>query len=93
MEKANTMADCFIKEASVLYQSGTVQVMDKAVLPKSPVKPVPLKNAIIAFALGIIVSLGIVFLKVYLDTSIKNEKDVEKYINLPIIGVIPHYDK
>ena len=92
MKKANTMADCFIKEASRLYLTGTVQIMDKAVLPKSPVKPLPLKNAAIAFALGLIVSIGLVVLKVYTDTSLKNEKDIEKYIGLPVMGVIPQYN-
>lgn len=93
MNKANTMAECFIEEASVLYPTGTVQIMDKAILPKTPVKPVPQKNAAIAFVLGLMVSFGIVFLKVYMDTSLKDEKDVEKYIGLPIMGVIPQYDK
>lgn len=91
MNKANTMAECFIKEASVLYPTGTVQILDKAILPKSPVKPVPLKNAAIAFVLGLVVSFGIVFFTVYMDTSLKNEKDVEKYIGLPVMGVIPQY--
>lgn len=93
MNKANTMADCFITTASVLYPTGTVQIMDKAILPKAPVKPVPLKNAAIAFALGLMVSFGIVFLTVYMDTSLKDEKDVEKYIGLPVMGVIPQYDR
>lgn len=91
MNKANTMAECFIKEASVLYPTGTVQILDKAILPKSPVKPVPLKNAAIAFVLGLVVSFGIVFFTVYMDTSLKNEKDVEKYIGLTVMGVIPQY--
>lgn len=91
MNKANAMAECFIKKASVLYPTGTVQVMDKAILPKAPVKPSPKKDAAIGFVLGLIVSFGIVFLTVYMDTSLKNEKDVEKYIGIPVIGVIPQY--
>lgn len=90
MNKVNTMAECFIKEASMIYPTGTVQIMDKAILPKAPVKPLPKRNAAIAFALGLMISLGIVFLTVYMDTSIKDEKDVEKHIGLPVMGSIPN---
>lgn len=86
---ANTLTECFITEAARLFQSGTVQVMDKAQLPSSPVSPNPKKNAIIGFAIGIVVSLGIIFLMAYLDDTLKDEKEVTSITGLPVLGVIP----
>ena len=35
------------------------------------------------------VSVGIVFLMEYLDNTIKTETDIEKYLQLPVLGTIP----
>lgn len=86
---ANTMTECFITEAARIFPTGTVQVMDRAQLPSSPVRPVPARNAMIGFAIGLVVSLGIVFLMAYLDDTIKNEKEVASITGLPVMGVIP----
>ena len=39
--------------------------------------------------LGIMVSVFIVFLLEYLDNTIKTSEDVEKYLELNVIGIIP----
>ena len=85
----NTHAEVFIREAARLYPTGNVQIMDEAAVPESPVKPRPLLNMAIAFFLGIMVSLGVTFLLEYMDSTIKTEDDVEKYLGLPVIGIIP----
>lgn len=86
---ANAVADSFIEESKKIYPSGNIQIMDRAAYPKSPIKPRPLLNIAIAFFLGLMISLGIVFLIEYMDNTIKTENDVEKYLDLPVIGIIP----
>jgi len=39
------------------------------------------------------IGLGIVFLIEYLDNTIKTPNDVERYLELPIIGAIPNMDE
>lgn len=81
--------EAFLKEAMVQFPSGTVKIMDTAVVPEHPSKPNKKLNVAIAFFLGLMVSAGIVFLIEYMDNTIKTENDVEKYIGLPVIGMIP----
>jgi capsular polysaccharide biosynthesis protein len=86
---ANVLAQSFIEESKRLYPTGNIQIMDTASFPKGPVKPKPMLNIAIAFFLGIMISLGLVFLLEYMDNTIKTENDVEKYLDLPVLGVIP----
>ena len=90
-QMANTLTDKFINEAQRLYPSENVQVMDKAQIPINPVKPQKALNLVIAFVMGLMVSVGITFLLEYLDTTLKTEKDIENYLGLSVIGVIPRH--
>lgn len=85
----NTVTEAFIIEAMKQFPSGTVKIMDPAVIPEHPSKPNKKLNVAIAFFLGLMISVGIVFLIEYMDNTIKTENDVEKYIGIPVIGVIP----
>jgi capsular polysaccharide biosynthesis protein len=86
---ANVLAQTFIEESQKLYPTGNIQIMDTASYPKGPIKPKKALNIAIAFFLGLMVSLGIVFLLEYMDNTIKTENDVEKYLDLPVLGIIP----
>jgi capsular polysaccharide biosynthesis protein len=47
-------------------------------------------NVAIAAVLGVMIGLFVVFLIEYLDNKIKTPQDIEKYLGLPILGVIPN---
>lgn len=47
----------------------------------------------VAFFLGVMVSLGIIFLIEYTDNTLKTEDDIEKYLGLPVIGLISKQTK
>lgn len=58
-----------------------------------PVWPNPVMNVAISFILSIMLGVGVVFLLEHLDDSIKNEDDVERYIQLPTLAVIHRVEK
>lgn len=89
MNIVNTLSETFIEESKRIYPDGNVQVIDKAVLPENPVKPNKKINIAISFFLGIMVSLGLAFLLEYMDNTIKTESDIERYLGIPVIGIIP----
>ncbi|SKA88660.1 Capsular polysaccharide biosynthesis protein [Caloramator quimbayensis] len=91
METVNTLSEVFIREAMRLYPTGNVQIIDSATIPDSPIKPNKRLNIAIAFVLGLMISLGLVFLLEYMDNTIKTEDDVEKYLDIPVIGIIPKH--
>lgn len=82
----------FISESKELIPNGNVQVIQKPQLPEKPVSPNKKLNILIAFVLGIMVGVGVVLLLEYLDNTFKSREELEKTLDLPIIGAIPDYD-
>ncbi|MDO7204752.1 GNVR domain-containing protein [Paraclostridium bifermentans] len=68
-------------------------MIDKGIVPKTPIKPNKVMNIAIAAVLGIMISLFVIFLLEYLDNKIKVPQDIEKHLGLPLLGVIPHENK
>lgn len=89
---ANMMAQKFSDSVVQIKKIDSVSIVDKAVAPTNPVKPKKTLNVLIAFAVGLMASVGLAFLLEYLDNTIKSTKDVEDILGLPVLGVIPHYD-
>lgn len=81
----------FISESKELIPNGTVQVIQKAQLPEKPISPNKTLNILIAFILGLMIGVGIALLLEYLDNTFKSREDLEKVLDLPIVGTIPDY--
>jgi len=58
-------------------------------LPKTPVGPPRLRNIIIAFLLSLAAGVGLAFLLDFLDDTVKSIEDVDRYIHLPALALIP----
>ncbi|MCA1048642.1 capsular biosynthesis protein [Priestia aryabhattai] len=87
---ANATASVFQEEIPKIMNVDNVSVLSKADLAasKSPVKPQPMLNVIIALVIGLMIGIGVSFLLEYLDNTIKTEQDIENILELPIMGVI-----
>ncbi|MDK0654541.1 Wzz/FepE/Etk N-terminal domain-containing protein [Clostridium perfringens] len=82
----------FISESKELIPNGNVQVIQKPQLPEYPISPNKKLNILIAFLLGLMVGVGVVLLLEYLDNTFKSREELEKTLDLPIIGSIPDYN-
>lgn len=89
---ANKVADVFKRKAVELIEVDNVQVIDVAETPTAPVRPNKVTNIAIGFLFGFMLSFGLVFLLESLDSTIKTPEDVEKYLGLAVIGVIPKFE-
>jgi len=89
---ANSMAGEFSKSVIEIKKVDSVSIVDTAVIPEHPVKPNKPLNVLIAFVVGLMASLGLVFLLEYLDNTIKTSNDVEDILGIPVLGVIPNYE-
>lgn len=87
---ANGLAQVFIERSKELLKAENVQVIDYAKVPNGPFKPNRMVNTAIGFFLGIMVSLGLVFLLEYMDSTIKTIDEVEELLNLPVVGIVPY---
>jgi capsular exopolysaccharide synthesis family protein len=66
-----------------------VRGLDHAQLPTVPVSPNMRTNVALAAILALIVGIGVVFLLVFLDRSIKSVQDATQAAGAPVLGVIP----
>src|SRR5699024_1044245 len=87
---ANETAKVFQEEIVELMSVDNVKILSPAELSEkpTPVKPNPKLNMAIGLVLGAMLGIGIAFLLEYLDTTVKNEKDVEDLLGLPVLGGI-----
>ena len=87
---ANEIPKVFKKEAKRITKANDIQVIDKAILPQNPIKPNKMMNMAIAAVLGAMIGLFVVFLIEYLDNKLKTPQDIEKYLGLSVLGVVPN---
>ncbi len=71
-------------------QLGNVKIIDTAFIPSTPIRPNKKKNILFALLVGIGIGLVFTVFTEYLDTSIKEPKDVEEFIGEPTLGIIPN---
>ena len=67
----------------------TVLVHDAPVISESPVSPNVTLNLVLGAVVGLIFGVGIAFFLEFLDTSVKTLEDVERYLQVPVLAVIP----
>lgn len=77
---------------SEVMQPTDVQVIDIAVAPLKPISPNKKLNVVIGGILGLVIGLGAAFILEYMNNTVKTVEDVKKYLDLPVLGNIPHFD-
>lgn len=87
----NTIPEIFTKEVQRISKASGVEVIDKAIVPEEPIKPNKIMNIAIAMLLGVMVSVFVICLTEALNTSIKEPKDIEEKLGIPVFGVVPKY--
>jgi len=71
-------------------KTGGAQLVGRASVPISPVRPTPRRNAILAAVMGLLLGVGLAFLRDYFDDSIKTKDDLERAVpGVAAIGIIP----
>lgn len=83
----------FVILAKELVPNGNVRIIEAVQLPENPVAPNKKMNVAIAFLLGLMVSVGLVFLIEYLDNTFKNKEQLERELDIPVVGIIPQTEE
>lgn len=86
---ANEASKVFMEHVSKIMNIENIQFVDMAEVPQDPVKPKPLLYILFAAASGIVGGILVVLLIEYFDNTIKSPEDVKKYLDLPVVGMIP----
>jgi capsular exopolysaccharide synthesis family protein len=83
-----------IKENDVVM-TGTpnnIRVVDYAIAQKTPIAPKRTLITMLSVVLSLGCGVGLAFILEYLDDSIRSTEDVERYLHLPPIAVIPQVE-
>ena len=86
---ANSVANIFSEEIKQLLNMENVGIVDTADEAKDAYNVNPAKQIVLATSVGLILSIAILFVVYYFDTTVKTEEQIEKEVGLPVIGVIP----
>ncbi len=65
------------------------RIWERAEPASFPSKPKVWLNMALAVAVGLILGVGLAFFLEYLDTSVKTMEDVESFLQVPVLAVIP----
>ena len=68
---------------------GLLEVLEPAIPPTVASSPRPLRNAALAFVLGLFLVYGLVLLRDALDTRFRNGEDVLRTTDLPVLSEFP----
>lgn len=84
------IAEEFVKTSKELVPNGNIKIIEAVELPENPISPNKKMNIAIAFLLGLMVSVGLAFLLEFLDNTFKNKEQLERELDLPVLGSIPN---
>ena len=83
-----------MKEAGVSagLQSSNIHVVDVAQTPRFPYTPKKTRNLAVGLGIGLLLGAGLAFFIERLDNSLKTPDDIDRFLSLPSLGVIPSLD-
>ncbi len=88
---ADKITEVFIKEASRILKVDNTEVIDYAAATEHKVNKSALIIIIIATIAGSVMGMMLALVVDYQDNRLKTEEDIEKYLDLPVIGSIPNF--
>ena len=83
-----------IKEADIVddMDVSNIRIAEEASVPTAPVKPKKKLNLILSIIFGLMTGVGLSFFIEYIDRTLRTEEDVARYLDLPVLSVIPVAD-
>ncbi len=76
-------------QISAALFTSNISVVDRAEIPSAPYKPNRAHSILIACVAGLLGGVALAFLFEYLDTNIKDAKEVESVLRVPALGLVP----
>jgi capsular exopolysaccharide synthesis family protein len=70
-------------------KANNVRVLERAIVPGAPVRPKPVQNLLLGLLLGLGTGIGLAFAIEALDNTLKTQTDVEQFLGVPVLGLVP----
>jgi capsular polysaccharide biosynthesis protein len=92
-EIANHVTGVMMEYITDTARLDNVQLLNPAQMPTKPVNQRTTLNMAVAFVLAMMIAVALAFLFEHLDNTIKTSDDVQKYLGVPVLGVIPEFEE
>ncbi len=92
-EIANHVTGVMMEYITDTARLDNVQLLNPAQMPTRPVNQRTTLNMAVAFVLAMMIAVALAFLFEHLDNTIKTSDDVQKYLGVPVLGVIPEFEE
>jgi capsular polysaccharide biosynthesis protein len=91
---ANSVGDVFSERVTTAVSPGTATatVWQRATIPRDPVSPKPLRNVLLAGAVGAMLGIGLAILLEHLDDSCRSPEEAEQISGAPTLAAIPVFE-
>jgi protein tyrosine kinase modulator len=92
---ANAMSAAFTQQIQAFEPRNSenteqvVSIYQRAVTPSVPNPSSGTRNVALAGLLGVLIAASVVALLEHLDISLRSREDVERHLELPVLGVVP----
>lgn len=77
--------------AQLIAMNNNIVVLDRAIAPRWPVAPRPVLSMAVGALLGLLAGIGLVLFMDYLDNTIRSPEDIEQYLGLSMLGILPKF--
>ena len=78
-------------QISAALFTSNIYVVDRAEIPGGPSRPRRSLSLLLASVIGLLGGVGLAFVFEYLDTNIKDAREVETALRVPILGLVPSW--
>jgi succinoglycan biosynthesis transport protein ExoP len=76
-------------QVDTALKTGGASVVKSADLPSDPIEPTPLRSAVLAGIVGLLIGLAAAFAVDYFDDSVRTEHDLDRITPQPVLAVVP----
>ena len=90
---ADSVRNSAAEHIANVMNTEAVNVVEEANLPTEIYSPKIIRNTVIGAVLGAFIAIVFIVIIYIMDDTIKNPDDVEKYLNLSVLGTIPVLDE
>ncbi len=86
---AKAIAYILPKRIASIVEGTSAKIVDNAIKPSQPCSPSYVKNTAIGFILGMLISLTCIVLREIFDVTIRDDEDIKKCCEYPILASVP----
>lgn len=83
-----TLADVFSKEVAYTYEMNNIRIIEEPEITDKVSNNTLKRDLILGFAIGLFLSVGVLFVIFYFDDTIKYHDDIEEELGLPILAKV-----